>query len=117
MSGSDSLLEHKTTDNDDDSDVGSLPENDFMTRERQATEDSHIVVVAKTSNYTNKRTWDKKFPCIFRKQMVAKLPRHFDQVHSTEKQVILLKSIKMIPKDWNCWEHCEIMACTCIILM
>lgn len=59
-------------------------------------EKSSPIIVAKTRN-TDKRTWDKKFPCIFCKNFVTKLPRNFLQVHSEEKEVLLWKSLP--PKD------------------
>ncbi|XP_054256906.1 uncharacterized protein LOC128981936 [Macrosteles quadrilineatus] len=55
--------------------------------------DAQKVVVAQTSNLNNKRSWDKKFPCIFCKSFVTKLPRHFKQLHSQEKDVVKLESL------------------------
>lgn len=40
------------------------------------SERSSPIIVARTRN-TDKRKWDKKFPCIFCKNFVTKLPRHY----------------------------------------
>ena len=44
-------------------------------------------VSVETANNKNGRLWDKKHCCLFCTKMCPKLPRHLEQIHSTEVEV------------------------------
>ena len=44
-------------------------------------------VSVETANNKNGRLWDKKHCCLFCTKMYPKLPRHLEQIHSTEVEV------------------------------
>ena len=63
--------------NDENSNTGGIPSTSVATT--MTVEMTHVA---------NKRCWDKKQCCPYCKQMYAKLPRHLEQKHSKEADVI-----------------------------